>query len=228
MIDYLLSVERNRQAMTMNAKFGGKCTACGTWFPAGTMIEWAKGAGAKHASPAVCEAAKAAAAAAKPAPVAVNVGSFSGVVALFETAKAHLKFPKIRLVVNGTKITLSLNGPRSKTPGSISISGEGVYPNRPYYGRVSPEGAFFPFRMAAEFETALTAVLTKLAADPAGVAKEHGKLTGNCCFCNKVLGLGEDKRSIVVGFGPRCAEHFGLKAEWLSGVAAVAPLASAA
>lgn len=211
--------------MTMNAKFGGKCSACGIYFPAGTMIEWAKGAGAKHASPAVCEAA---AAAAKPVAAPVNVGGFSGVVALFEAAKAHLKFPKITLLCNGVTVRLSLNGARSKTPGHISISGEGVYPNRAYYGRVSPDGAFVPGRMAPEFLTALTALLTKLSADPAGLAKEHGRLTGNCCFCHKVLGLGEDKRSIVVGYGPVCADHWGLKSEWLHGVTEVAPVAPVA
>ena len=41
-----------------------------------------------------------------PVAAAVNVGGFAGVVALFTTAKAHLKFPKIRLVLNGTKIVL--------------------------------------------------------------------------------------------------------------------------
>jgi len=147
----------------------------------------------------------------------VNVGGFAGVLALFNAAKAHLKFPKVRLVVGGVKVTLSLNGPKSKNPGFVSISGEGVYPNRSYYGRVSPEGTFTPAQATyGAFLTALTTVLTDLSSNPARVAKEHGKLTGNCCFCNKVLGLGKEQRSVLVGFGPDCAEHYGLKAEWLA------------
>jgi len=148
------------------------------------------------------------------APVAVNVGGFAGVVALFNKAKeSGLKFPKVRLSLNGTALVLSLNGPKSKFPGHVSISGEGVYPNRAFYGKVSPEGVFTPFKSGLP---GLTELLTALASNPARVAKDHGKLTGNCCFCNKVLGLGKEQRSVLVGFGPDCAENYGLKAEWLA------------
>lgn len=149
----------------------------------------------------------------------VNVGGFSGVLALFNKAKEHLKFPKITLMCEGKKITLSLNGPKSKKPGFVSLSGEGKYPHRPFYGSVSPDGAYTPFKPStatSEFLVTLTALLTEFSNNPARVAKDHGKLTGNCCFCNKVLGLGEDQRSVLVGFGPVCADHYGLKAEWLA------------
>ena len=173
--------------------------------------------------------ARASAPAAPVAAAPVNVGGFAGVVALFNTAKAHLKFPKVRLVVNGTKVILSLNGPQSKAPGFVSISGEGQYPNRTYYGRVSPDGAFSPVKATyGDFLTALTGILTELASNPARVAKDHGKLTGNCCFCGKVLGLGKEQRSVLVGFGPDCAEHYGLKGEWLAGVAKAEAKASVA
>jgi hypothetical protein len=148
------------------------------------------------------------------AQAAVSVGSFANVVALFNTAKeSGLKFPKVRLSVGGTKVVLSLNGKNSKAPGYVSISGEGTYPNRAYYGRVSPDGAFQPFKSGL---TGLVELLTEFSANPARVAKDHGKLTGNCCFCNKVLGLGKEQRSVLVGFGPDCAENYGLKAEWLA------------
>jgi len=152
--------------------------------------------------------------AAPQAQAAVSVGSFGNVVALFNKAKeSGLKFPKVRLTVGGTKVVLSLNGKNSKAPGYVSISGEGTYPNRAYYGRVSPDGAFQPFKSGL---TGLVELLTEFSANPARVAKDHGKLTGNCCFCNKVLGLGKEKRSVLVGFGPDCAENYGLKAEWLA------------
>ena len=150
-----------------------------------------------------------------PAPV-VNVGGFAGVVALFNKAKeSGLKFPKIRLMLNGTMLILSVNGPKSKGPGFVSISGEGVYPNRPYFGRVSPAGEFTPFKGGL---AGLTDLLSELASNPARVAKDHGKLTGNCCFCNKEVGKGKEKRSVLAGFGPDCAENYGLKAEWLAAV----------
>lgn len=153
------------------------------------------------------------------APVAVNVGNFGGVIALFNKAKEHLKFPKVRLVVGGTKIVLKLNGPKSKAPGAVSITSEGAYGVASYYGRVTVEGVFQPAHAAyGDFLTALTALLTDFAANPSRVAKDHGKLTGNCCFCNKEIGKGKEKRSVFAGFGPDCAEHYGLKAEWLAAV----------
>lgn len=153
-----------------------------------------------------------------PVAAAVNVGGFAGVVALFGKAKeSGLKFPKIRLMIAGTKVILSLNGPKSKAPGAVSISGEGTYPNRSYYGRVATDGTFTPAQATyGEFLTALTAILTELASNPARVAKDHGKLTGNCCFCGKAVGEGKEVRSVLAGFGPDCAEHYGLKAEWLA------------
>ena len=151
---------------------------------------------------------------AAPVAAAVEVGSFEGVIALFGKAKAHLKFPKITLLCLGQPITLAVAGANSKTPGVVNVVGEGQYPNRPFYGRVSPEGVWTPsFKTSPEMLEALTALLTKFSAQPARVAKEHGKLTGNCCFCNKKLD-GKDGKSLAAGFGPICADHYGLKTEW--------------
>lgn len=152
--------------------------------------------------------------------VPVNVGNFAGVIALFAKAKEHLKFPKITLVLSGQTLKLSLLGLKSKNAGSVNITDGGKYPLAKWFGRVSPEGTFIPSgHNAPEFTEALTALLTEFSKHPARIAKEHGKLTGLCCFCNKVLGKGMDKRSIAVGFGPDCAEHYGLKEEWKTGVA---------
>lgn len=147
----------------------------------------------------------------------VTVGSFDGVVALFATAKQHLKFPKIALSVAGKTVKLSLAGPKSKLAGNIVITSNGSYGNAAYYGRVTADGALYTSSKAADFKDALTAVLTALGENPAKVAKEHGKLLGVCCFCHKPIGTGEDQRSVAVGFGPHCAEHYGLKAQWLTG-----------
>lgn len=154
------------------------------------------------------------------APVAVNVGGFEGVIALFNQAKAHLKFPKITLLCAGKQIKLAVLGQKSKNAGSVNITDGGKYPYAIWYGRVSPEGVLTPSaKLDAEFLSALTTLLQEFSKNPARVAKEHGRLTGSCCFCNKTLGLGEDKRSVAVGFGPVCADHYGLKKEWLAGAA---------
>jgi hypothetical protein len=152
----------------------------------------------------------------KPEVKKVDVGGFQGVVALFETAKAHLKNPKIVLSCLGKPVILYVSGPNSKDPGSIAIIGEGKYPERPWYGRVSPSGQWEPsLSTKEEMKVALTDLLSKFAANPARVAKEYGKLTGNCCFCNAAL---SDKRSIAAGFGPVCAAHYGLTVQWKEAV----------
>jgi hypothetical protein len=211
---------------TMAAKFPGTCTSCRKRFPAGAAVVWTKGVGARHASAVGCaDAVAAAAALPKPAAPTVSVGEFAGVIALFERAKAYLKYPKITLLVGSTPVILMLAGPRSKTPGSVTIVGPGRYPDREYYGRVSPDGVWtMNTRTGPGFGAALGALLTALAVNPAKVAAEHGKLTAHCCFCNTKIGVGDDPRSLAVGFGPTCAEHYGLTAEWKTGAALAAAI----
>lgn len=212
----------------MTAKFPGTCTACGLRFPEGAAILWAKGAGAKHATPAACAAAVSGKTASAPVGSTVAVGEFSGVIGLFETAKAHLKFPKIRLMVGDTLVILSVAGPKAKRPGSVTLVGEGTYPTRPWFGSVSPDGTWTGSgRTAPAFAAALGAVLKEFSANPAKVAKEHAKLTGHCCFCGKLIGHGAEERSAAVGFGPDCAENYGLLAEWKAGTTPGADLVAA-
>lgn len=44
-------------------------------------------------------------------------------------------------------------------------------------------------------------------ADPISACDTHGKTSGMCCFCSSPL---TDKRSTAVGYGPICAQRFGL------------------
>jgi hypothetical protein len=142
----------------------------------------------------------------------VNVGGFEGVIDLFKRAQQHLKYPKIVLQCAGEKVILSVAGPQSKAPGSVNVAGEGYYPNRKWFGRVSPDGQWEPSAsIQAQMLSALQTLLTDFSNDPASVAQKHGQLTGNCCFCNTAL---TDERSTAVGFGPVCAKHYGLEDEW--------------
>jgi hypothetical protein len=204
----------------MTAKFAGTCSRCNLRFGAGTPILWSKGSGATHASDAAChDAAIKAADVVKPfVKPTVDVGEFSAVVALFDTAKAHLKFPKVALSVAGTTVKLALAGAKSKTPGYVTIAGEGSYPDRAWYGTVSPAGVYTPgSRVTPAFRDALVDVLKAFGANPAAVAKDHGKLLGACCFCYTPIGTGEDRRSVAVGFGPVCAKNWGLMDAWRTG-----------
>lgn len=150
----------------------------------------------------------------KPEKATISLGDFAGVIKLFKTAQQHLTFPKIVLECAGKKVILSVAGAKSQNPGTVGISGEGQYPNREWFGRVTAEGVWEPsYKTDPTMQEALKTLLVELAKNPAGVAKLHGQLTGRCCFCNAKL---TDKRSVTAGFGPICAEHYGLTAEWNS------------
>lgn len=144
----------------------------------------------------------------RPAPTE-DLGSFVGVIELFERAKRNLKFPKIWLSFNGGRpLRLSLAGERSKHTGSVQITDGGGYHDGIWYGRVAPDGsATFSRSVEDTDRNALINVLRHLAEHPAEVASQYGKLTGNCCFCHREL---SDERSTEVGYGPICAQNYGL------------------
>jgi hypothetical protein len=145
-------------------------------------------------------------------PAQTNVGDLSGLIALFKTAGGKLKWPKVRLSINGTPVVLSVAGERSKAPGSINVAGDGGWSDRAWYGRISPEGVFDPSRsLTPEFGAALIPVLQQLATDPIVAVQQYGKLTGQCMFCGLPL---TDERSTAAGFGETCAKNWGLRAEW--------------
>lgn len=126
----------------------------------------------------------------------------TGIVALFNTAAQHLKYPKVELELNGTPLTLRRAGNRSKEPGSISITNNGTY-----LGRICLTGDVVLNDAGLLLKASLVPFLQAFAADPAGIAASYGKLTGSCSFCARHL---TDDRSLAVGYGKICAEHFSL------------------
>lgn len=144
---------------------------------------------------------------------AVNVGDFTAVIDLFRRAQVHLKYPKIRLMCGSDPVILSIAGAASKAPGTVNVTGEGSYPNRAWYGRVTPDGRWEPSQRANA--DSIGELLRQLATDPAGTAAMYGKLTGNCCFCQREL---TDARSVTAGYGPVCADHYGLASQWANAV----------
>lgn len=144
-----------------------------------------------------------------PAPAPLAVGSMTGVVQLLERAKASgLKFPKLWLQLkDATPLRINVAGERSKTPGYLMLSDGETFGQNRYFGRISPAGRFEIGRDGFAVQAELVALLERLASDPAGVAAEFGHLTGHCCFCSLTL---KDERSVSVGYGPVCAEKFGV------------------
>lgn len=187
--------------MTMTAKFAGTCSTCKARINAGDRIEWTKGVGAKHATPAQCIAAVAAqpVAAAAPAPVI----DLKPIVAFLAAAQARgLKFPKARfLAPGGGELRLSIAGPTAQVPGALQVKRD-----EEWIGRVNPDGTVVGRQLAGD--TAVQDTLVAIAADPVTAAKAYGALMCRCSFCDSVL---TDEGSVEVGFGPICAKRFGLE-----------------
>jgi hypothetical protein len=129
----------------------------------------------------------------------ITLGQMANVAAMFARAGQNLKWPKIRLLTSdGRTIVL-----RRKRDGSIAVTDDGDYDDRAYFGRISAEGEFDSRRPDPE----VLDVLLRFTADPVAVALEYSRLAGHCCFCRLPL---TDERSTHAGYGPVCADNYGL------------------
>lgn len=125
----------------------------------------------------------------------------SRLFALLTAAKAHLKRPFILVAspLGDLRLTLSRDGQ------GVHVTCKALTPD--YLGTVR-NGRLFPNGQAIGLDVpALTAALAVMAADPAAAAAAYGHAKGTCCFCARDL---TDGRSVAVGYGPICAEHYGL------------------
>jgi hypothetical protein len=134
-----------------------------------------------------------------------QIGDLSGLLRLFDRAAGHLKRPAIRLTVPGGDLRLTLAGAKARQPGTVNVvDGDDA---TKWFGRVQRDGTYQPTGNASTRIDAITAALSALATDPEKVATAYGRLNGRCCFCSRPL---TDDRSTAVGYGPDCADHFGL------------------
>lgn len=180
----------------MVSKYAGKCSRCGHRFPAGTVIAWAKGAGASHANPADCPTTPPPPVA---APVAIDLAPLAGF--LYAAKGRGLQNPKARfLAPGGRELVLSIAGAMSKAPGSIQVVLDGTW-----IGRVEPDGKVVGRVLASD--PAVQQTLLQIACNPAEAAKAYGALTCRCSFCGLAL---TDAGSVEVGYGPVCAKKWGL------------------
>lgn len=129
----------------------------------------------------------------------------AGMAALFQKAKGKLKFPKLFLTTaSGRAVKLYIAGPSSNAPGAINVI---EAKTNTYLGRVHKDGQYKMPRLSTDPQEDVEQLLAGFAANPAAMAAAYGKHTGNCCFCGKEL---TDPKSVKVGYGPICADHWGL------------------
>lgn len=124
----------------------------------------------------------------------------ASIFAMFTKAAESLKHPAIHIAdTEGHEVKMTLAKPESKNAGFIYVK-----VGADYAGKISPQGQFYAVSTCPQ---TLPAFLAKFAARPEEMAALHGKTTGCCCFCNRTLTTEESK---AVGYGPVCAEKFGL------------------
>lgn len=145
-----------------------------------------------------------------PKPAPTQVGNFQKVYDIFAQAQKKLKYPKIKLAVGDCPVVLAVAGAKSSQPGVVNVTDGGPFGANKWFGRVAKDGSWNQGKSFPE-TAAVAEILAKLADDPIKTAREYGKLTGCCCFCNKLL---TDPQSTAAGFGETCAKNFGLFAAY--------------
>jgi hypothetical protein len=138
-------------------------------------------------------------------PVApVEVVDFTGLRALFAKAAEHLQKPRIVLSMGRgmEALTIKLMTAGGHV-GSISFQ-TGTFDDGTWFGRVETDGKLTPSKYMTP---QVRELIDELAADPIAAARRHAHLTGNCCFCSRKL---DDERSTAAGYGPVCADNYGL------------------
>jgi hypothetical protein len=147
-----------------------------------------------------------------PKPVQIDA---SRIIAMFSKAAAHLKQPKITLnalvknasgnMIPGRVVRLKLA--TKKADGTIYIDGGS---SDEYFGKIDPSGNLVLVReLSNSLKLDIELLVEYFASNPEKLASSHGKLTGNCCFCNRDL---THDNSTDVGYGKICADKYGM--EW--------------
>lgn len=126
-------------------------------------------------------------------------------IEMFDEAHKAIKYPKIKnLHIDNYIITLYRTGDKSKYPGSIAVvTSKGTV----WLGNITREGKFY---QANGCPDGIREALQKLADNPEEITSLHGKKTGCCCFCSRLLTDDRDGYSVELGRGPVCSRRYGL------------------
>jgi hypothetical protein len=128
-----------------------------------------------------------------------KVDQYAEIFEMLLLARKTLKYPSIRFTTEeGIKVALSL-----ATKGYIAVKLDGEY-----QGKIPNKDSdliFYP-----KNEEKLKKEIEVFASFPKYQTVLHGQRTGTCCFCGRPL---VEKASVYYGYGPICAENFGLPHE---------------
>ncbi len=123
---------------------------------------------------------------------------------LFDKARQSLKYPSLTIPDGENKAQIKLG--IGNDPNTIWVS-NGYARSNPYnklYGKfIRGYTLFYNYKAPNHIDL----VLTELCKDPIKYSIIHGQQYKHCCFCNTEL---TSKASLFVGYGPICAEKWGL------------------
>jgi hypothetical protein len=129
----------------------------------------------------------------------------------------HIAHVRFALTNTPRGLRLEIAGPSSRYAGQLlALSQErGRAGRRQLYGRLVADAATATVYIASvgqsqieqHIHREIVEVLRAFANDPAGYSGAHGRATGQCCYCGRGL---TDPRSVTVGYGPICADYYGL------------------
>lgn len=140
---------------------------------------------------------------AREAPAGSSDVSFVKLAEMFDKAAAELTRPRVMFAADGVgEFQVRRAGDNSRNPGYLYVTFDGEY-----VGKIEPLVKGARFYATRECPAAVVQSLTKFNSDPVKAAVAYGQATGNCCFCARKL---DDPRSVEVGYGPICADRFGL------------------
>lgn len=125
---------------------------------------------------------------------------------MFDTARGNgLKRMALRFLDEaGATFTVSPAAATSRNAGMLYVKSA----DDGYLGKIDGEGVFHgAWNTAGDATTKAQAALVEFSRDPVGKSKLYGKLTNSCCYCGKEL---NDPRSVMAGYGPICADNWGL------------------
>jgi hypothetical protein len=129
---------------------------------------------------------------------------------MFQIARTHTQWPKIRLALNNignTTLQLSVAGNHASFPGSINLTDGNRFNANIYYGRIHLNGKLELRNTASKLGEEIISSLDLFCLDPAKYGKAFGDKTGCCMYCAKKL---TNPKSVLVGYGPICAANYGL------------------
>ena len=125
-------------------------------------------------------------------------------VAHFQKAAQKLQYPRITIHDPAIgKIVIRQAPDGGKNAGFLYVNVDGEYK-----GKVSPGGSYYIVGdPSTEGARLLTDLMRKILQDPVNTLAITGKKMGACCFCSLPL---TNASSVHHGYGPTCAENFGL------------------